>query len=110
MKRIFAAILIITVVISLGVVITFGEETTRGKNYYDSKSASKMEKTLYNVSKGLKKVKKKEGCYFPPLINQMSNFKSMLFVLSSTAMSCSSFSSLLVLSAPLRAYTPWLVT
>lgn len=61
MKRIFAAILIITVVISLGVVITFGEETTRGKNYYDSKSASKMEKTLYNVSKGLKKVKKKDS-------------------------------------------------
>lgn len=59
MKRIYVAILLIAIVISLGAVGFFINKTTRGKNYYDSKSASEMEKSLYNVSKDLKENQKK---------------------------------------------------
>ena len=63
MKRLYVVILLIAIVISLGAVGFFIKKNSRGKNYYDSKSASEMEKSLYNVSKDLKKNQKEAMDY-----------------------------------------------
>lgn len=63
MKKMYAVILVVAIVISIGAVVIVVKKSTDAKNYYDSTSASVMEKTLYNVSKDLKNHQEIVGDY-----------------------------------------------